>query len=157
MSFSIELANSQASISSEIDVGVGVIKIGSFQEHFMATLTYWEIDDYFNHWKVAIERVTQSTLASCLITSMVDPVTSSHIFWWPMYRENDTVIFQNHILFFDKLKSPFDERNPFLTVPERQTVDEDGNNISEWTVHISELMEFLIKSNGVRRPIPKIS
>ncbi len=106
---------------------------------------YWSADDYKRHWKQAIERILHSSDVSCLITSMIDPTTGNHIFWWPMYRENDTVFIQNHILFFDQLQSPFDERNPFSSVRGRQTINEDGNRISEWSVQIDELEEFLIK------------
>jgi CdiI N-terminal domain len=76
---------------------------------------------------------------------MVDPATATYIFGWPMYRVNENVFIQNHILFFDQLQSPFDERNPFSSVPERQTTNEDGDGISEWSVRINELEEFLTK------------
>jgi hypothetical protein len=55
------------------------------------------------------------------------------------------VFIQNHILFFDQLQSPFDERNPFSSVRGRQTINEDGNRISEWSIPIDELEKFLIK------------
>jgi hypothetical protein len=133
----------------DLDPGVianlGGIQIGSFQERFIASLMYWSAGDYRRHWKQAIERVLHSYDVSCLITSMVDPATATYIFWWPMYRVNENVFIQNHILFFDQLQSPFDERNPFSSVPERQTTNEDGDGISEWSVRINELEEFLTK------------
>jgi len=146
MTFSINLIpDSVPDLDPGVIASLGVIQIDSFQERFIASLMYWSADDYKRHWKQAIERILHSSNVSCLITSMVDPTTGNHIFWWPMYRENDTVFIQNHIMFFDQLQSPFDERNPFSSVADRQTLDEDGNRISEWSVQINELEEFLIK------------
>jgi contact-dependent growth inhibition (CDI) system CdiI-like immunity protein len=133
----------------ELDPGVvasfGVIQIGSFQERFTASLMYWGADDYKRHWKHAIERVLYLSDVSCLITSMVDPATATFIFWWPMYRMNETVFIQNQILFFDQLQSPFDERTPYPFVPKRTTINENGESISEWSVRINELEEFLTR------------
>ena len=121
----------------------GVIQIDSFQERFIASLMYWSVDDYKRHWKQAIERILHSSDVSCLITSMVDPAIATFIFWWPMYRVNETVLIQNQILFLDQLQSPFDEHTPFSFVPKRQTINEDGDVISEWSVRINDLEEFL--------------
>lgn len=146
MAFSISLIPDPVpNLDPGVVASLGVIQIGSFQERFIASLMYWSADDYKRHWKQAIERILHSSEVSCLITSMVDPATASHIFWWPMYRVNDNVLIQNHILFFDQLQSSFDERNPFSSVTERQTIDEDGNIISEWSVQINELEDFLIR------------
>jgi CdiI N-terminal domain len=146
MAFSIGLIPDPIpDLDPEVIASLGVIQIGSFQERFIASLMYWSADDYKRHWKQAIERILHSSDVSCLITSMIDPTTGNHIFWWPMYRVNEHVFIQNHILFFDQLQSPFDERNPFSSITERQTIDEDGNRISEWSVQINELEEFLIK------------
>src|SRR5262245_1505378 len=139
MAFSIGLIPEPVpNLDPGVVASLGVIQIGYFQERFIASLMYWSADDYKRHWKQAIERILHSSDVSCLITSMVDPATASHIVWWPMYRVNDSVFIQNHILFFDQLQSSFDERNPFSSVTERQTVDEDGNRISEWSVQINE-------------------
>jgi hypothetical protein len=146
MAFSIGLIpDTVPNLDPGVVASLGVIQIGSFQERFIASLMYWSADDYKRQWKQVIGRILYSSDVSYLITSMVDPTTGNHIFWWPMYRENGTVFIQNHIMFFDQLQSPFDERNPFSSVADRQTLDEDGNRISEWSVQINELEEFLIK------------
>jgi hypothetical protein len=133
---------------TQLQTALGVIQIGSLQERFVASLMYWSADDYKRHWKQAIERILHSSDVSCMITSMIDPTTGDYIFWWPMYRVNEQVFIQNQILFFDQLQSPFDERNPFSSVTERLTINEDGNIISEWSVQIHDLEEFLIKECG---------
>lgn len=121
---------------------MGIIRIGSFQEKFSASLMYWKADEYKRHWSEAIARIISSNDISALITSMVNPENGSHIFWWPMYRIGKNVFFQNHILFFDQLASPFDESNPFIHVPQRMILNEDGERISEWVLPINELKIF---------------
>ena len=144
MGFSISLL---PDLVPDLDPGVtacyGRIEIESFQERFIASLMYWDADDYRCHWRQAIDRIINSYDVSCLITSIVDPSVASHLFWWPMYRAHDTVYIQHHILFFSELPSPFDEDNPFSSVPERRVVDEDSNRISEWSVSIKDLESFL--------------
>jgi len=146
MAFSINLIPDPVpNIDPGVVASLGIIQIGLFQERFIASLMYWSADDYRRHWKQAIERILHSSEVSCLITSMVNPIKGNHIFWWPIYRVNERVFIQNQILFFDQLRSPFDERNPFLSVPEHQTIGEDGNSISEWSVQINVLEEYLTK------------
>lgn len=60
-----------------------------------------------------------------------------------MYRDQETVYVQHHILFFNKLSSPFNEKDPFSSVPQRRVVDEDGNQLSEWSVSVKEIETFL--------------
>jgi len=149
MAFSIGLIPDPVPDHVELDPGVvaclGVIQIGSFHERFLASLMYWSTDDYKRHWKLAIERIIHSSNISCLITSMIDPSTGTHIFWWPMYRVNENVFIQNQILFFDQLDSPFNELNPFSSVCARETINVNGDVISEWSVRIDEIEEFWIK------------
>jgi contact-dependent growth inhibition (CDI) system CdiI-like immunity protein len=146
MGFSIGLISDPV---PDLDIGVvaslGVIQIGSFQERFIASLMYWSADEYKRHWKQAIERIFHSSKDSCLITSMADPASASFIVWWPMYRVNEIVFIQNQILFFDQLQTPFDERSPYSFVPKRRIMNEDGESISEWSVRIDELEEFLTR------------
>lgn len=150
MPFSIALVNDPNLRFPDFDpkvASLGIIEIGPYKERFIAPLMYWSVDDYRRHWEQAIERILfHQSDVSCLITSMADPAKSAFIFWWPMYRVNNkTVCIQNHILFFDKLQSPFDESNPFSSVPERRTINEDGDNISEWLVSIDEVRHFWMK------------
>jgi hypothetical protein len=121
----------------------GLITIGSFQERFIASLDYWNAADYARHWKQAIRRIIQFSPSSCLITSMYDPVTANYVYWWTMYRINRTVFIQNQIFFLDKLSTPFNPNNPFTSIPERETVNEDGDEISEWSTTVEELEAFL--------------
>lgn len=147
MAFSISLLLEPVpDLEPGVKASLGLIKIGSFQERFSASLMYWNAEDYERHWKQAVARIIKSSAVSCLITSMLDPATANFIFWWPMYCEGDTVFIQNQILFLDQLPSPFDEHAPFSHVPERKILSEDGEKISEWFVSIKDLESFLRES-----------
>jgi hypothetical protein len=53
-----------------------------------------------------------------------------------------TVFFQNHLLFYEQLTQPFSIHDPYSSLRDRETIDEDGNHISEWFVSFSEIEEF---------------
>jgi len=72
------------------------------------------------------------------------------LFWWPLYRINDQVFVQNHILFFDQLDVPFDPTNPYESVRPRTTI-EDGQEVSEWRVTIEDLQSFVHKNGSFPR------
>lgn len=149
MSFSITLQNHPPpEVEPEAKVTLGTIQIGAFEERFSASLEYWNKNDYQKHWKTALNRIVNGTEVSCLITSMADPRKADFIFWWPMYRTGEKVHFQNQILFFEQLSAPFNENDPFASIKERETVTEEGHQISEWSVPISDLRDFLKHLEG---------
>lgn len=144
IAFSIKLLPEPA---PDLDPGVvaclGLIKIGTFEERFAASLMYWNADDYISHWSQAVARIVHSSPTSCLITSIVDPANSKFLFWWPMYRIGKTVFIQNQILFLDQLKSSFNVQDPFIHVPDRKTINMEGQKISEWSTAIKDMEFFL--------------
>lgn len=143
MGFSIKLlAEPVPDLDPGVRASLGVIRIGDFEERFVASLMYWTPQDYRRHWQQAIRRIVNGSERSCLITSIVDPACSKFLFWWPIYREAQTVFLQNQLLFFDQLSSAFDSSVPFVHVAERRTVNADGERISEWSVPIEELSRF---------------
>src|ERR1700737_4794581 len=104
MPFSIKLSSEPFhDPESGVLVSYGSIEIGTFDERFLASLVHWDPNDYEHHWKEALTRIVSWADMSCLITSIVNPSTASHLFWWPMYREGDTVYIQHQILFFKNL------------------------------------------------------
>lgn len=77
---------------------------------------------------------------------MYDPSFANFIVWWPMYRMAEQLVVQNQILFLDRLPGKFDENNPFQYVGPRQTVNQDGATISEWSVEFADVQEFCKRS-----------
>jgi hypothetical protein len=126
----------------------GEIVIGDLHETFVASLASWTRDDYDRHWRKALERLIAGADRSALITDYVEPPThpsdGSYLVWWPLYRDGDTVYVQNHILFFGQLSQPFSSERPWDSVRDRETVNEDGQKISEWATTIEEIKYFLV-------------
>src|SRR5688572_20025050 len=106
MAFSIDLLDET---DSDTESGMsGLLIIDSYVERFVVATDYWDVTRYRLHWRQAITRIVQQSVTSALITSMYDPSVANFIYWWPMYRLGDTVVFQNHILFFNELQTHFD-------------------------------------------------
>lgn len=76
---------------------------------------------------------------------MYDPAVTNFINWWPLFSLGQTVQFQNHILFLNELKTPFEPDDPFRFVPERVIMNSDGEPISEWSASIAGLEHFLTR------------
>jgi CdiI N-terminal domain len=124
------------------DHAVGVIFIDGFVESFRVPLGYWSIDDYRQSWCAALHVLEEYEHSrSCLAVSMSDPETTNYIFLWPLYREADVVYVQNSVLFLDEVKS-FSPGSPWLSVPLRERINEDGQVISEWMTDMASIREF---------------
>lgn len=144
MSFSISfLQNATHNIDICPNHALGEIVIGDFRERFESPLDYWSIKDYQSQWKEALRKTIEGNAKSCLITSLNDPRSSNFYIWWPIYRENESVFIQNHLFFLDEAPEPFDLYNPYKFVKERVTINEDGQKISEWTVSMDEISDFV--------------
>jgi hypothetical protein len=122
---------------------VGEIIIGEYLERFEVSTSFWSVEDYQEHWKQAIRRVINGEDKSCLITSMYNPESANFIFWWPIYRVESEVFIQNQVLFLNDETIPFNPRDPYASVKDRETLTEDGLPISEWVVPLLDLQHFL--------------
>jgi hypothetical protein len=89
--------------------------------------------DYRNSWRRAFEVLdADPRAASCLMTSMTDPLSSNFLVSWPMYREGEDVYIHNALIFLDEIGGVFDPEAPWGCVRPRSGTDEEGNRISEW-------------------------
>ncbi|MFK4067338.1 hypothetical protein [Streptomyces sp. NPDC029674] len=123
---------------------VGRISVGEFSEHFPMDLSYWDVDDYRASWARALRVVDgRDEATSCLVSSISDPATANFVFCWPVYRSGPDVRIQNSVVFLDELTEPFRPDEPWRSVGPRSTVDEDGNQVSEWQTDISAVRRFL--------------
>lgn len=132
-----------ANPSADTQLLMGKISIDEFREEFQAELAYWSVSDYQQSWLGAIRRLLDGAEASCLVTSITDPETANFIVTWPLYRENETVFIQNKLLFLDELDEKFSPGEPWQSVSPRQTLNEDGMKISEWTVRLSDMRAYV--------------
>lgn len=131
----------------ELDPGVdavyGQIRIGDFQETFIASLDCWKPDQYEQHWISAVRRIVHSEERSALITSYVEPSVSQYLVWWPLYRVGENVHIQNQLLFFNQLGRPFSAEHFWDSVGERRHCSDDGRKISEWILPVKDVKMYL--------------
>jgi hypothetical protein len=122
----------------------GLLVLGEFQEGFLASLYQWSREDYERQWRQAIAALLHGMKKSALMTEYLSPETASHLVWWPMYLVEDRVFFQNHLLFYNQLKEPFSIENALSFVRDRKTASFEGEKLSEWSVHLSEVETFAL-------------
>jgi hypothetical protein len=124
-------------------IRMGRITIGGFTEDFMAYLEYWSAPDYEAQWKDAIRRVVSGSAVEALITDMHDLRTAHHLVSWPMYREGARVFVQNRLLLLSNFGRPLQLDQLIGKLGNRQTINKDGQQISEWLVETRDLEIFL--------------
>jgi hypothetical protein len=127
----------------------GILSIGAFEEGFYASLFHWSREQYEKQWSGAIRDILNGANKSALIVSFLTPDVASNLEWWPMYRADNVVYFQNHLLFFDQLERPFSAECPVASLRDRNTIAETGDPISEWSLKLIDLETFL-RSIAVR-------
>jgi contact-dependent growth inhibition (CDI) system CdiI-like immunity protein len=119
----------------------GEILIGSFRERFLSDMTFWTEAEYEGQWRDAVSQVVTLDKAA-LITSITEPSTTNFIRWWAMYRDGETVVFNDQVFFLSEAKEPFAAHATGRFVPERETVSETGQPISEWSTTTAALRAF---------------
>jgi hypothetical protein len=120
----------------------GELAIGNHREGFCASLYEWSRGDYESQWRHAIRSLLERKDRAALIVEYISPLASWKLEWWPMYAGGETVFLQNHLLFYEQLTRPFSMHDPYASLRDRQTIDEDGDHISEWFVSFSEIEAF---------------
>ena len=120
----------------------GRITLGDFSEEFVAPLVFWTVDDYRKQWREAAERILDGHDRSCFVGSMRESLSDGAVFLWTAYRLADNVFFQHKLLLLETVKGKFQTLNPYAQVDERQTETEEGQQISEWRVLVSDVARF---------------
>ncbi len=155
MSFSIRFldpeeysADENAFYFHHADLCLGRITIGNFEEIFESSVSFWSKADYYVSWMESLNRIIRGATISCLITSLHDPRHAEFLNWWPLYRDDQLVFIQNHLFFLNEARAEFDLSNPYAFVRNHQTVNEDGESISQWTISVEEIRVFLQENKG---------
>lgn len=131
----------------------GRITIDDFTERVALNNNSWGIEDYKRQWREGIERLkTHDT--SCLVTTASDMFRRPSMWIWAMYKENDTVYIQNHIL-NDRTLAGLD--NPVVPqvltaenyydfiLPRFDEDDSDEKGPLEWSVPLEDVLNFKVK------------
>lgn len=118
----------------------GSIKGERLDDYFRASATFWNRDQYYESWLASFDDRARLN-RFVMITSMYDPYKANFIEGWVFYVEGNSVFLQNHIFLLEnyKKKNLFD----FNSMPgSRETVDEDGEKLSEWLLTLHEVEVF---------------
>jgi hypothetical protein len=121
----------------------GKIQIEGYAETFVASLVGWTPAQYRQHWREACERVTCEGKESALISSYVEPSWSEFLMWWPLYPDGDVVYVRNELLIYAQQRVPFSIEEPWGSIRQRRTLNDEGLKISEWETTVPSIREFL--------------
>ena len=145
MAFAIEFVGSEIRDTETGERAYpGRIVVGDLCEDFFAAASYWSTEDYREQWRKGLERIVKGHPESCLITSVNDPKMSEFLYWWLLYREDEAVVFQNAIHFFDQSDSHFDPAEPFVCIPPRVSEGDNGLSPSEWRLPHDVVAGFVV-------------
>ena len=117
--------------------------LADFKEEFLASLREWTRDEYRRQWTRSIRAVLAGDAKAVLITTYNSPSVASHLEWWALYRKEGSVVFQNHLLFFDQITGEFVVNRAAEFLKEYRAINEEGVPISEWIVSLDQLQEFV--------------
>ncbi|MBF7145021.1 MULTISPECIES: hypothetical protein [Pseudomonas] len=126
----------------------GKVYLPGLQEKFYAPKGYWSRKDYIDQWKSSYLRGVDQGGNSVLVTSMRDPQQANFFSVWVLYCSGETVFVQNSIIFMDAIRSGFNIDSVSDYAGDRETIDEDGNHISEWEVKIIDVKSYFDKLLG---------
>jgi hypothetical protein len=127
----------------EPGVGHGLISVNDFVEDFESDLTFWTAYRYEAQWREGIDRLLRGESRSCLITSIWGrPAEGPFGVWWTLYRQGHLVVVRNQLL-FSSVFPEFNPEEPYGSIPERTLVNEEGNEISEWSLEVNSISPLL--------------
>jgi hypothetical protein len=140
----IEIVNEKPKI---IDNELGCksqITIGDFKESFIMPLDSWTSKEYKRQWQEGLERIKQED-TSCLITAVRTLEKRPRIELWILYKVGGMIFIQNHLLGGKIFKEravnlpAFDTKTCYLYIPPRETLTDEGEKLSEWSLSVDEI------------------
>lgn len=144
MTFSIVVTNE----ISEDGEPVACIQLDEHVEHFPLDLSYWNAEAYVKQWRDSLKAlVTENHSVALLITSVEPPAEAGRCTAFVLYKEGDSVFVQQHLLAYRDSRSSINWRRLLASVGRRETIDEDGNRISEWNTEMEDIRAFLAASD----------
>lgn len=107
--------------------------------------------DYSKQWQEAVQKILagNDNERSALVVSMYDPASINFLNRWPMYRDGQQVHIQNGLLFVDQLNEDFKLEKLFSYTGQRELLSEEGAKISEWSVPLQELQQYVNENNSI--------
>ena len=112
-------------------------------EEEAADLTFWSTKDYENQWLTRLNQLMASRDKGALIISIHDPANAFRVWTWTMWKKDDQVLFQNRLLFMLEGSRTSNPACVSEYIGEYQSHDQDGDRISEWTLPIAAIRNFV--------------
>jgi hypothetical protein len=127
---------------SEKDDWLGLLGrsvFGSFTESFVAPLGWWSRPDYERQWLEGARRLVSGLKASAFV---LEPGR----LWWTAWLDGDRVIIQQRLLVapeMEEARAATPDAVPYEAVGRRNSTSVDGPAVSEWTVGVADVRDFL--------------
>jgi hypothetical protein len=138
MTFSIRFIDQPSGIYGLL---LGELILNDVTESFSAAVDVengWTQTDYEMQWRDGLKRIVDGKRKSCLMTSLAHPTLSDALFYRPMYRADEQVVFRARLVLPDELPRGFDPARPYRIVPDRPT----KRKVSEWRVDFADIADF---------------
>ena len=124
------------------------VLLGDARLIFLADLSYWDLRNYQNQWRAAITRLLQGALSTALISAYSGPGGKAHKMW-AMWRLDEHVYVQEHVVLAAELDAAFDPNDPYPHLGERVPTTENVLPIPEWRIEFEDLHAAML---GLRGP-----
>jgi hypothetical protein len=128
---------------TSIPAAPGSLVLGASTEDFLANLSMWSKADYQSHWKRELGALLAGRSKVALVVSYNNPEAASRMEIWRVYRDGEWAHFQNQLLPYSYLPKRFDISAISHYIQDREVINTEGNEISEWDVPIREIESFL--------------
>lgn len=123
--------------------------LGETSLRFIVDLTSWQIADYEQQWRSAINRLAHGTTSSALMVAYRGADADFHQMY-TLWRDDDYVYVQEQVVLTAELDEPFDPACPYAHVGTRIDPAEAGLPMPEWRL---SLLHVLAAAFGFRWPL----
>jgi len=122
------------------------ISANDLQEKIIAPINYWSEVQYQKQWADAIEKLLSGQRERVgLLTEMYDPDSAPFpVMIWSLYKVGNDICMQNYYQSLQQLSKDFNFDDIYGLIHERETVTEDGGEISEWKIDTKDLESFVL-------------
>jgi hypothetical protein len=121
------------------------IIIGDDREVCTLITTLWACKDYESQWIASLQALSDERVDRCVLITDIQPSEDSvGLTYWALFRESQDVYLQERFLFDQKSILIGSATAVAPNIPSRiQGTPEEHSQVSEWTVSIGEVRQFV--------------
>ena len=128
----------------------GLIQIDDFEERFVVMSDHWKPRDYRAHWISQGEKLLRVSDRVAMLKSVPGPNVDGCAAW-VLWREGSVVFIHDQNIWRYYMGQVRDLSNPDRFIEDRETIADDGEQMSEWTVCITDIEEFVQRQTAAHR------